>query len=149
MRALLLELRPTPLEHLDLAGALRELAGGYGERLGLTVTVEAQSVALDAKREHALLRIAQEALANAARHSNATRVALCLAGDGDTVHLTIADNGDGFAAADGSVSHGLGLRIMRERVAELDGTLVVTTAPGEGARIAVAIPALPEERTGD
>lgn len=143
MRALLLEMRPTQLEHLGLAGALRELAHTYSTRLGITVTTDVRPVALDVKTEHALLRVAQEALANAARHSSATLIALYLASEGDTVTLTITDNGEGFAAQDGergTQRQGLGIRIMQERVEELHGTFDLTTAPGEGTRIAVVVP---------
>ena len=140
MRALLLELRPTSLEHLDLAGALRELARAYSTRLGITVTADLRPVALDVKTQHALLRIAQEALANASRHSGATLIALGLASDGDTARMTIRDNGEGLGAHDGVGRHGLGIRIMRERVEELGGTFELTTAPSEGTCIAVVVP---------
>ncbi|MFI5273171.1 MAG: histidine kinase [Ktedonobacterales bacterium] len=140
MRALLLELRPTQLEHLSLADALRKLAEVYGSRLDITVTAEVTPVALDARTEHALLRIAQEALANAARHSAATLISLGLLSDGDSVRLTISDNGEGFAAPDGVTGHGLGLHLMQERVEELRGTFALTTARGQGTIIAVSVP---------
>jgi len=146
MRALLLELRPTELEHLGLAGALRKLAQAYSARLGVTVTTDVRPVALSATSEHTLLRIAQEALANAARHSAASLISLSLMSDGHWVTLTITDNGAGFIFQDGRDGHGLGLRIMRERVEELHGTVDVTTAPGQGTSI---VANLPQEGTDD
>jgi signal transduction histidine kinase len=143
MRALLLELRPTELASLGLGGALQKLAQTYSTRLGITVTADVGPVALDVKAEHALLRIAQEALSNATRHSSATLVALRLASESEMVTLTISDNGEGFVADDNQDSvegHGLGLRIMRERVEELGGTFELKTAPGQGSRISVAVP---------
>lgn len=143
MRALLLEMRPSQLEHLGLVGALRELAHTYSTRLGITVTTDVRPVALDVKTEHALLRVAQEALANAARHSSATLIALYLASKGDKVTLTITDNGEGVTAQDGergTEQHGLGIRIMHERIEELQGTFDLTTAPGQGTAIAVVVP---------
>jgi signal transduction histidine kinase len=140
MRALLLEMRPLELEDLGLEDALRTLAQTYGARLGITVTAEVQPVALDVRAEHALLRIAQEALANAARHSSATLIALRLTNDGETVTLTISDNGEGFDPRDGAGRHGLGLRIMRERVEELRGTFDLRSAPGDGTRLVIALP---------
>jgi hypothetical protein len=73
------------LENLGLVGALRKLAQAYSTRLGITVTADVKPVALDVKTEHALLRIAQEALANAARHSSATLISLCLASEENRV----------------------------------------------------------------
>ncbi len=140
MRALLLELRPTQLENLGLVGALRKLAHAYSTRLGIPVTIDVKPVSLDVKTEHALLRIAQEALANAARHSGATLISLCLVSEEHRVKLTIMDNGVGFAANDGVEQPGLGLHIMRERVEELHGTLDLRTAPGQGTSISVNVP---------
>lgn len=140
MRALLLELRPTELENRGLTGALRKLASAYSARLGIAVTATVQPVTLDIKTEHALLRIAQEALANAARHSDATTISLELSSVESSVTLTVSDNGGGFATEAGADQHGLGLRIMRERVEELQGTFNIASAPGQGARICVTLP---------
>jgi NarL family two-component system sensor histidine kinase LiaS len=140
MRALLLELRPTQLENLGLAGALRKLAHAYSTRLGIPVTIEVEPVALDVKTEHALLRIAQEALANAARHSGATLISISLASEENWVKLTITDNGVGFATNNGVEGSGLGLHIMQERVEELRGTFDLRTAPGQGTSLSVSIP---------
>ena len=146
MRALLLELRPTDLENLSLEGALRKLVQAYSARLGITITTDVRPVALSAKPEHTLLRIAQEALANAARHSGASLIALSLVSEGDRVTLTITDNGEGFALHDGLGGYGLGLHIMRERVEELHGTIEVTSAPGQGTTI---VANLPQESAND
>jgi two-component system, NarL family, sensor histidine kinase LiaS len=145
MRALLLELRSTELENLGLVGALQKLATTYGERLGMNVTTNLQPVAVDVKAEHALLRIAQESLTNAARHARASQVSLSLSGSSGNALLVVSDNGDGISAPDRAAErsqggNGLGLRIMRERVEELHGTFELSTAPGLGTRIAVAIP---------
>jgi two-component system, NarL family, sensor histidine kinase LiaS len=140
MRALLLELRPTQLDELGLVGALQKLAQMYSTRLGITVSVDLKPVALAVKTEHALLRIAQEALANAARHSNASLVSLCLAPCEGRLGLTITDNGVGFDQQASEEQHGLGLQLMRERVQELHGTFTLETAPGQGTCISVNLP---------
>ncbi len=139
MRALLLELRPTQLEELGLAGALQKLAHMYSTRLGITVSADIAPVSLPVKAEHALLRIAQEALANAARHSNASLISLCMAAKPDEVVLTIQDNGYGFDTQAIEEQHGLGLQLMRERVQELHGALTLETAPGKGTCIVVTL----------
>ena len=140
MRALLLELRPTQLEELGLVGALQKLAHMYSTRLGITVSVDLKPVTPGVKTEHALLRIAQEALANAARHSSASLISLCLAPCASGVALTITDNGEGFDAQAVEERHGLGLQLMRERVQELHGTLTLERAPGRGTHISVTLP---------
>ncbi len=143
MRALLLELRPTQLEHLGLAEALEDLATTYRTRLGITVTTAIQPALLPAQVEQALLRIAQEALSNAARHADATAITLDLAPGEETITLTIIDNGQGFDPAASDTPRGLGLRSMRERVEELGGTFVLESTPGQGTHIQVSLPYTP------
>ena len=140
MRALLLELRPGQLDQPGLAAALEELARAYRTRLGITVTTSFAPVHLDAKAEHALLRIAQEAFTNAVRHADATTLTLCLQPLPDAVEFIITDNGKGFEVAELEARHGLGLRLMKERAQELHGTFSFSTAPGEGTRISICMP---------
>jgi signal transduction histidine kinase len=147
MRALLLELRPTQLEHLGLAEALQDIATAYRTRLGITVTTSIQSVTLPTPGEQAILRITQEAFANAARHADATNITLELAAQEQTVTLTINDNGRGFQPASNKNQHGLGLRSMHERVAELGGTLLLESTHGKGTHIQVTLPYRPEPDT--
>ncbi len=144
MRALLLELRPTQLEHLGLAEALEDLAAAYRTRLGITVTTSLRPVPLSAQAEQALLRIAQEALSNAARHADASAITLDLTPQDQTAMLTITDNGQGFEPGTGEAQHGLGLRSMQERVQELGGSFVIESAPGQGTRVQVLLPQEPE-----
>ncbi len=140
MRALLLELRPGQLEQLGLAAALEELAMAYRTRLSITVTTSFTPVQLDAKAEHALLRIAQEAFTNAVRHADATTMTLCLQPLPHAVEFIITDDGKGFEVAELEAQHGLGLRLMKERAQELHGTFSLSTAPGEGTRIHICLP---------
>jgi NarL family two-component system sensor histidine kinase LiaS len=146
MRALLLELRPTHLEQLGLEEALKDLAASYGERLGMTVTADSVPVSLPPEVEHALLRVAQEALSNAARHAHATHVTLTLTQREEEVCLTIRDNGEGFKLDESQGQHGLGLNSMQERIRELHGTFTLHTAPGQGTEIMVCLPQKEEKR---
>jgi signal transduction histidine kinase len=139
MRALLLELRPAHLEQLGLAEALKDLAASYGERLELTVTTDISPVSLPANTEHALLRVAQEALSNAGRHAHASRISLTLVQLEEGVGLTIRDDGEGFALDESQKQHSIGLNSMQERVRELNGTFTLQSAPGEGTQISVFI----------
>src|SRR5690606_3619531 len=96
MRALLFELRPAALGEQDLASALREHAATFERRTGIAVSVAIEGGGeLPAPVEQALFRIAQEALANVARHAHArhVRVERKLGG---TSRLEIADDGHGF-----------------------------------------------------
>lgn len=140
MRALLLELRPAQLDQVGLAEALEDLAVSYGERLGIAVTTQIAPVELSAEAEHALLRIAQEALSNAVRHARASQITLLLIPTEQGVSLTIRDNGQGFAFDAGQQAHGFGLHSMQERVRELHGVFTVQTTPGKGTEIGVHLP---------
>jgi signal transduction histidine kinase len=141
MRALLLELRPTNLEALSLHEALAELAAAYSTRLNIVVSTRLAPVPLEARVEHTLLRIAQEALSNAARHANATEIWLKLVREGEgNILFSIQDNGRGFKTSEESLRHGLGLRLMQERVAEMHGQLSLASIPGQGTTLEVHLP---------
>jgi signal transduction histidine kinase len=139
MRALLLELRPTALEEKGLVPALADLCEAYEVRVGVQVRRELEPVPLDPAVEQAMFRIAQEGLSNAVRHSEADRVELLLRRSGEEAELTVADNGRGFDS--GASTHGLGLRLMAERVRELGGSLAIESGSGRGTRLRVLLPA--------
>jgi len=94
----------------------------------------------------ALLRTAQEALANVAKHAGASRVGLTLSYLADLVTLDIRDDGVGFdpggARGDGG---GFGLTVMRQRVGRLAGTPEVESEPGAGTAVFAGVPAIPRE----
>ena len=88
--------------------------------------------------EQTLFRIAQEALANVARHSQACNAEITLAYDTHSTVLTVSDNGQGF---DVSKKHaGLGLRSMHERAELLQASLVVVSTLGKGTQVSVKCP---------
>ena len=86
------------------------------------------------------MRIVQEALGNAAKHSRATRIMVGLTRSSDEVTLTISDNGTGFDRERITTSGGLGLITMRERAGQLNGKFEFNTTPGRGTTITVVIP---------
>jgi signal transduction histidine kinase len=124
---------------------------------GLTAALAKQSAALRArhgievdgnlceepdvplKTKEALYRIAQEALTNAVKHAQATRLGLRLSHDKESIVLEVSDDGLGFDPT-GSYPGHLGLRSMRERAARLGGVLNVESAPGQGTRIRARFP---------
>lgn len=145
MQSLLLALRPVTLDEAGLAGAIDAICHAYGQRLGVLVSTELEPVTLEPALEHAILRVAQEALGNAVRHAAADRITVRLyTAPGcppAAVTLEISDNGRGFdVSARQADSTGLGLRTMRDRVAENGGLLTVDAAPGSGTRLRASFP---------
>ena len=140
MRALLLELRPSALDEKGLVSALEDLATTYSARLGVKVDTDLEVLSLPPAAEVAALRIAQEGLANAIKHSRATSIRLGLHRKGDFAEVTVADDGQGFSAHENGASQGLGLRLMRERVDELGGTLTIESHDGVGTTVSAKLP---------
>ena len=142
------ELRPEPLETGRLADALTQVAATWSTRHGVDarVTVTGDARTLRPEAEVALLRTAQEALANVAKHADAGRVGLTLSYMDHQVALDIRDDGRGFdpgrtVRSDG----GFGLVAMRQRVEGLSGTLQIESEPGGGTGISACLPADPVE----
>jgi signal transduction histidine kinase len=121
MQALLIELRPASLDGTGLAPALQEVCAAYQDRLGVTVDTHLDDVTVPAPVEHALLRITQEACANAVWHGRASRLTVSVTREDGHVELAVRDTGGGF---DPAAPHaGSGLAHIRERAAELGGTV--------------------------
>lgn len=128
------ELRPVALGDKGLAEALQAYTRNWGRQTNIRAEMQIQGERpLPPATEHALLRVAQEALANVARHSHATAVTIDLIYAPDTVTLTITDKGHGFDNA--TVSHGVGLASMRERIEGLGGRVQVESQVGAGTRV--------------
>ena len=138
-QALLIELSPVSLNGTRLAPALREICAAYHDRLGVTVDASLDDVTVPAPVEHALLRITQEALANAVRHGHASQLAVSMTHRDGHFELTVRDDGSGFDAA--ATHPGRGLTHIRDRAAELGGTLRVDSASGRGTTITARVPA--------
>ncbi len=151
-RRLVWELRPESLATASLGEALQRQVQRLGEETGIagSATVTGRPRQLPADTEVALLRIAQETLANVRKHSGASRMTLTLSYMEDETVLDVRDDGVGFdprqcrAGAGG----GYGLRVMNERVHELGGRLTVETSPGKGTTVAVSLPEAGEVPAG-
>jgi len=142
LRALVLELRPPELERDGLRGTLRKhvevLRALHGARIDVDVQ-GAPTLGADADRE--VLRVAQEALHNAARHAGAQHIAVSLAEGGGRLVLEVRDDGAGFDPDDPELrARHLGLTSMEERAARLGGTLQLRSAPGEGTVVVLEVP---------
>jgi signal transduction histidine kinase len=134
-------LRPEPLETAMLGEALAGVASRWSGLNGVPTQVTSTGTArpVQPEIEFALLRAAQEALANVAKHAHATRVGLTISYMENEVALDVRDDGVGFdPQAPGREC--FGLVAMRERVESLSGTLQVESEPGGGTAISACVP---------
>ncbi len=145
-------LAPEPLDGARLPDAIQDVARRWGELHGLEVSFTTTGTArvMRPEIEVALLRTAQEALTNVAKHAGATRVGLTLSYMEDLVTLDVRDDGVGFVTVNGSGPRrprhdqgGFGLPGMRQRVEGVAGTLEIESEPDGGTAICAAIPAVP------
>jgi len=133
-------LRPQPLDDAGLAEALERVAGRWSSRHGVAVrvTVTGTVRALCPEVETELLRTAQEALANVAKHADAGRAGITLSYLEDEVALDLRDDGRGFDPA--AVAGGFGLQSMRQRIEGLHGTLAIESERGVGTAVSARVP---------
>jgi len=138
------DLRSQALETNDLATALSETARQMteGTSVHAEVLVSGNDRRLSAQIENNVLRIAQEALTNALRHSGANNVAINLKFDASSLDVSIKDDGHGFdvnGVLAATAGH-FGLRGMGERVEHIGGCLSLISNPGEGTEVLATIP---------
>ncbi|MCA1688168.1 MAG: histidine kinase [Actinobacteria bacterium] len=140
LNVLIQEMRPAALEGKGLSAALRDYVENWSRRAEIPAEVHVRGereVSLEV--EQALFRVAQEALANVARHSGAGKVEVDLIYTPGSLTLRIADDGRGFDPAMDQ-GEGFGLQIMHERLAGLGGRVEVESAPGKGTIITCICP---------
>ncbi|MEU3281825.1 GAF domain-containing sensor histidine kinase [Streptomyces antibioticus] len=142
LRAAVVELRPAALDEDGLVATLRTQIQVLDRAHTARVTFTSRGVrALPAAQEEALLRVAQEALHNALRHSGAAQVDVTLHKRGTATVLRVTDDGGGFEpAATRRAGRHLGLVSMRDRAGGVGGTLTVESAPGKGTTIEMEAP---------
>lgn len=147
VHAIVARLRPAALVRLGLAEGLRQWLAGWqvghpGRDLQLAVRGELQQV--DAALEVAVLRIVQEAINNAVKHTQARLLQVNLDAEGDRLTLVVEDDGGGFAPRssppEGHPGAGFGLTGMRERALELGGRLDIDSVFGRGTRLTACFP---------
>ncbi|MFI7613305.1 sensor histidine kinase [Nonomuraea terrae] len=139
------DLGPGQLEHDPLPTALEKIVAAWSAETGVEgrFTVTGAAEPLHDEVEAALLRIAQEALANVARHAGARRTGVTLSYMDDEVSLDVRDDGRGFdprnPPARGDTG-GFGLGGMRARAERVGGALVVESEPGLGTALSARVP---------
>ena len=139
VRRLARELRPELLDHLRLASALAELAGGFEQRTHVRVRrqLERDLPPLDPQAELVLYRVTQESLTNVARHARASEVLLSLERGQGSVVLRVIDNGQGFEPEH---VEGGGLRGIRERALIVGGAVAIKPGPEGGVEVRLEVP---------
>ncbi|MFD4676758.1 sensor histidine kinase [Lentzea sp. NPDC058450] len=131
-------LPPEPLRTARLTEALTNVAGRWSRLhdVPATVTTTGDIRPIAPEAEFALLRAAQEALANVARHAGASRVGVTLSYLDDEVALDVRDDGRGFEHS----TKGFGLEAMRQRIEGLKGTVQIESEPGAGTGVSARVP---------
>lgn len=143
VRRVMADLRPPMLDDYGLLPTLHWCGEQLASRTGIHVVTEGSEPQprLPSSIEDALVRIAQEALTNVAKHAKASQVAMALSHEGDRIRLTISDNGVGYDPdrISGASSPHWGLVTMTERAEGLGGHCRVESEPGEGTRVVVEV----------
>jgi signal transduction histidine kinase len=146
-RRSMLDLAPADLDGATLPEALDGVVAAWSadQAVRADVVVTGQPVPLHPEVEATVLRIAQESLANVAKHAGAQRVGVTLSYDGDEVVLDVRDDGAGFDVGEPTRPSSFGLRGMRQRAARLAGQLTLESRPGGGTAVSARLPALARE----
>jgi signal transduction histidine kinase len=136
-------LHSSTLDFLGLVPALQKLVAEFAERHHISIGFSYASLppSLPSEISLCLFRVVEEGLTNIAKHSQARLGQVHVRGADDGIHLMVQDSGTGFDAAGTTSRGGLGFVSMRERLRVLHGTVRVKSAPAEGTRIDVWIPA--------
>ena len=138
------ELHSSSLQHCGLAVALRDLCDNYADKHGIQVKLTVGGIVSGLSNDISLclFRVAQEALANALKHSHTQRILVAATQDASSIRLSVKDFGTGFDPA--IQSSGIGLTSMRERLRILDGQLRVSSEPHHGTEIIAELPVPPK-----
>jgi NarL family two-component system sensor histidine kinase LiaS len=140
LNVLIGELRPAALEGKGLSSALRDYVEDWSRRAEIPAEVHVRDEReVPLELEQAIFRVAQEALANVAKHSAAGSVEVDLIYASGSMTLRVADDGRGFDPAK-NPGEGFGLQSMHERLEKLGGRVEVESAPGKGTRVTCVCP---------
>lgn len=142
VRRISTELRPGILDSLGLVAAIEWQAAEFQKRTGIqcVATSTVSETLWDQDFTTAFFRIFQETLTNIIRHAKATRVDVALAAEGQSLVLTVKDNGRGITQAEANNTRSIGLIGMRERAALVGGEIGFKGAPNQGTTVTVRIP---------
>jgi PAS domain S-box-containing protein len=141
-RKIVTDLRPSILDDLGLASAMRWQIGEYRKHSDLQFDLHTPEPDLIIDRERALVlfRIFQETVTNVTRYAKATRIEIDLTQRDSAYVMQIRDNGIGISAQDLLKATSHGIRGMRERAEQFGGTLIISGEPGKGTTVVVSVP---------
>jgi signal transduction histidine kinase len=144
LRRLMSDLRPQLLDEGDVAAAIRDCAVGVlPPETACDVQDRTGNASLTRDLETVVYRVAREAIVNVQKHANASKLTIALTPEGDTLRLTVIDDGVGFDtdnAETARLEHHLGLIAMQERVESVGGTWDIDSTAGAGTRIDAILP---------
>ncbi|TWU33262.1 GAF domain-containing sensor histidine kinase [Novipirellula artificiosorum] len=145
VHALSRQLHPSIIDDLGLAEALRSECSAFSQREAILIDLRIENVPPDLPQDIALsiYRVAQEGLRNLAKHAAVNEASLKLFVSGSELVLQVRDEGVGFDAKIANSQPGLGLSSMEERVHLLDGTIEISSQPGQGTSVEVHVPLSP------
>jgi signal transduction histidine kinase len=146
IRAAVFALRPAMLDAGDLEEGLRDFVERFELKTGIPASLRATGdlSAVSESLGSLLFRILQESLTNISRHAQAKEVGVTVVVETDCLRLEVSDDGRGFDPED--VSHGSGLRGIKERVSFAGGEMALKTSAGRGTQVMCRFPVL---RRGD
>ncbi len=137
-------LKSGPIPDEAFLPALQQRLEAYRQRYaiqtGLRVAPDIGEHSLDPIVALQVLRVVQEALANARRHGHASRVEVALTRADGRACITISDDGQGFDAATPAAGDHYGLAFMRERMDSVGGQIAISSQPGAGTQVALSVP---------
>lgn len=141
MRSISHQMMPNALLKAGLASSIKEfLEKIEGKQLKIQLDVVGLDERLDEQTETVLYRVIQETVTNVIKHAQASKLSIQLVRDSDGIDATIEDNGIGFKATRIAEGEGIGLKNIFSRIALLNGTVEVDTAPGRGTLMVIHIP---------
>ncbi|MCP4316941.1 MAG: histidine kinase [Hyphomicrobiales bacterium] len=150
VRRISMALRPSVLDDMGLAAALKSLGNEFSNRSDISVDVEAEPLkeTLSDEAKTALYRVTQEALTNVVKHSSAGTVKISLCRRGNKVVMQLEDDGIGMqrTAMRRKGDAGLGIRNMQERIDTFDGTIRFSRARSGGLAIKVTLPVVKRKK---
>ena len=140
-------LHSSKLDYLGLATAAKSLGRELSEKTKVEIVFEHAGIPHTLSKEVSLclFRVLQEGLQNAVKHSGVRSFTVDLQGTEESIELTVADFGNGFAEQEACTGHGLGLISMRERLQLVHGELSVKSQPGAGTTIRARVPLKTDE----
>ena len=141
VEALSHELHSSKIQYLGVVAGIRSWCREFGEGQKMEIDFRSDvATTIPLEIGTCLLRVLQEALHNAVKHSGVKRLEVCLTERPDQVHLRVKDSGKGFDVESAMQGKGLGLTSMRERVRLVNGTIAIESNPMGGTAIEVSVP---------